>query len=99
MNPKFLNIINSSKPVLVDFYADWCMPCKEIPQVLKKVKKELNGGVKIVKVNVDKNPIIATNYKVRNLPTIIVFKEGNPQYTVEGVCEAEELKRILEKQF
>lgn len=99
MNPRFLNIINSSKPVLVDFYADWCMPCKQVPEVLKKVKQELQNNVKIVKVNVDKNPFIATKYKVRNLPTIIVFKNGAPQFTVEGVCKADELKEALKKQF
>jgi thioredoxin 1 len=66
---------------------------------LKKVKKELKKGIKIVKVNVDQNPFIATKYKVKNLPTIIVFKDGIPQYTVEGVCEVEELKKVLETQI
>lgn len=99
MNPRFLNVINSSKPVLVDFYADWCMPCKEVAPVLKKVKKELKKGIKIVKVNVDQNPFIATKYKVKNLPTIIVFKDGAPQCTVEGVFEVEELKKVLEAQI
>ena len=99
MNQKFLNIINSSKPVVVDFYADWCMPCKQILSELKKVKQDLNGGVKIVKVNVDRNPYIATRFKVRSLPTVIVFKEGTALHVVEGVFDAEELKKVLEKQF
>lgn len=94
MNPRFLQIINSSKPVLVDFYADWCLPCKQVPPVLKKVKEEL-GQVKIIKVDVDKNPFIASRYKVNNLPTLMVFKDGKPLWTGEGVFSAEELKAII----
>ncbi len=94
MNPRFLHIINSSKPVLVDFYADWCIPCKEVPSVLKKVKEELSG-VKIVKVDVDKNPFIASHFKINRIPTLIFFKEGKPLWTGEGVYSAEELKTIL----
>lgn len=94
MNPRFLQIINSSKPVLVDFYADWCIPCKQIPPVLKKVKEEL-GQVKIVKVDVDKNPFIASRYKVNNIPTLMIFKDGKPLWTGEGVYSADELKTII----
>lgn len=94
MNPRFLQIINSSKPVLVDFYADWCVPCKQMPPVLKKVKEEL-GQVKIVKVDVDKNPFIASRYKINNIPTLMIFKEGKPVWSGEGVFSAEELKTII----
>ncbi len=94
MNQRFLHIINSSNPVLVDFYADWCGPCKEVPPVLKKVKEELKG-VRIVKVNVDKNPFIASHYKVHRIPTLIVFMKGEPLWTGEGVFSVEELKSIL----
>ena len=98
MNPRFLNIIKSSKPVIVDFYADWCVPCREIPPVLNEVKRELKS-VKIVKVNVDKNPFIASSFKVQNLPTVMVFKDGIPQFTVEGVCGADELKSAVRDQL
>lgn len=94
MNPRFLQIINSSKPVLVDFYADWCIPCKELPPVLKKLKEEF-GQVKIIKVDVDKNPFIATHYKINTIPTLIFFKNGKPLWTGEGVYSAEELKTII----
>ena len=99
MNPRFQHIINSSKPVLVDFYADWCLPCKQVLPVLEQVKKELKQGVKIIKVNVDKNPFLATEFKVRNLPTVIVFKDGIPQISFEGVVQAEEIKEVIEKQI
>ncbi len=99
MNHRFQHIINSSKPVLVDFYADWCVPCKEVPPILKKVKSELKEHVRIVKVNVDRNPYIATRYKVQNLPTIMVLKKGALQWKTEGVCDAEEIKSVVQKQI
>ncbi len=95
MNGKFLNIINSDKPVLVDFYADWCGPCKEMPPILKDVKSELKENVRIIKVNVDKNPFIATKYQIRNIPTIIIFKHGEPCWKGVGLHQASELASIL----
>ncbi|MBW6536657.1 MAG: thioredoxin family protein [Mariniphaga sp.] len=94
MNQRFLHIIKSSKPVLVDFYADWCGPCKEVPSMLKKVKKEVKG-VRIVKVNVDNNPFIASRFNVNRLPTLIVFKNGEPIWTHEGIFCPEKLKSVL----
>jgi len=99
MNHRFQHIINSSKPVLVDFYADWCVPCRQIPSILKKVKSDLKEPIRIVKVNVDRNPYIATQYKVQNLPTVMVFKKGTPLWKTEGVCDAEEIKLVVQKQI
>ncbi len=99
MNPRFLQIINSSKPVLVDFYTDWCGPCKEMPPILKEVKKEFKAHVRIVKVNVDNNPFIASRFKVNSVPTIMVFKKGMPRWKSEGLCGAEELKAALKAQI
>lgn len=98
MNPRFLNIINTSNAVLVDFYAEWCIPCKDVTPVLKEVKKEMSH-VKIVKVDVDKNPFIATHYKINCLPTLIFFRKGKLLWTGEGVYDAEELKDILMHQL
>lgn len=95
MNTKFQSIINSKRPVVVDFYADWCEPCKRIPSILKEVKQDLREGIRIIKVNVDKNPFIATKYQIRSIPTIIIFKNGSPQWTGVGVCEASEIKKVI----
>ncbi|RIH64854.1 thioredoxin [Mariniphaga sediminis] len=98
MNHRFLHIINSTKPVLVDFYTDWCGPCKKMPSILKQVKEEIKG-LRIVKVNVDKNPAIASYFKVQRIPTLIMFKDGKPLWTGEGVFSADELKEILREQI
>ena len=95
MNAKFNNIINSNKPVLVDFYADWCVPCKQVPNILKEVKETFKDGIRIIKVNVDKYPIIATKYKIRNLPTVILFKDGVVKWTACGLISADEIKSTL----
>ncbi len=95
MNGRFLNIINSDTPVLVDFYADWCGPCKQMSPVLKEVKSELKENVRIIKVDVDKNPFIASKYQIRSVPTVIVFKNGEPQWKGVGVTPAIELKSVL----
>ncbi|MBT3384544.1 MAG: thioredoxin [Prolixibacteraceae bacterium] len=99
MNGRFQNIINSERPVLVDFYADWCGPCKQVPPILKKVKDDFKEQIRIIKVNVDKNPVIATKYNIRNIPTLIVFKSGIPQWTGSGVRHENEIKEIVRQQI
>lgn len=99
MTEKFQTIINSKRPVLVDFYADWCGPCKQMPPILKEVKAELKESVRIIKVNVDKNPVIATKYKIRSIPTTIIFRDGEPKWTGVGLKTATELKSILRQQI
>ncbi len=81
---------------MVDFYADWCGPCKQVPPILKQVKDEFKESVRIIKVNVDKNPFIATQYQIRSIPTLIIFKEGMPRWTGVGVRHASELKEIIQ---
>lgn len=95
MNGKFLNIINSEKPVLVDFYTDWCGPCKQMPPILKDVKSEMKESIRIIKVNVDKNPFIATQFQIRSVPTVMIFKNGKPCWTGVGLQTASELKSVL----
>ena len=95
MNPRFLNIINSKKTVVVDFYAEWCEPCKQVPSILKEVKSELRRNVKIVKVDVDKNPLIVSQFQVQSIPTVIVFKNGKPCWTGVGLHQAREIKSAL----
>jgi len=95
MNGRFLSIINSNKPVLVDFFADWCEPCKQMSPILKEVKLEFKDNIRIIKVNVDKNPVIATKYQIRSIPTVIVFKNGELQWKGTGLRPVTELKNIL----
>jgi len=95
MIAKFENIINSNQPIVVDFYADWCVPCKQMPPILKDVKDDLKENIRIIKVNVDKNPFIATKYKIRSIPTIMIFKNGKDIWKGQGVRPAQELKSVL----
>lgn len=95
MNGRFLSIINSDKPVLVDFFAEWCGPCKQMSPVLKEVKSELKDNVRIIKVDVDKNPMIATHYQINSIPTVIVFKKGQPLWKGAGLRMANELKSVI----
>jgi thioredoxin 1 len=94
-NERFQQIINSEKPVLVDFYTDWCVPCKQMVPVLKELKNDLKEAIKIIKVNVDKNPFIATQYKIQSIPTIMLFKCGDTLWTGIGVQTTNELKTVL----
>lgn len=99
MSAKFENIINSKRPVLVDFYADWCMPCKQLTPILKEVKNSLKDGVRIIKVNVDKNPMIASKYHIRNLPTMMVFKDGEAKWTGLGIRSVDEIRSVIQSQI
>jgi thioredoxin 1 len=85
MNRRFNRIVNSGRPVLVDFYADWCIPCRMMPPILKEVKEQFKEHVRIIKVNVDHYPEIATSCEVRNIPTVVVFQQGKIQWSGKGV--------------
>ncbi|WP_319227770.1 thioredoxin [Draconibacterium orientale] len=97
MIAKFKNIINCKRPVLVDFYADWCGPCKQMPAILKQVKAELKENIKIIKVDVDRNPNIASKYQIRSIPTLMLFKDGELKWSGMGVRPAHEVKSIVEQ--
>lgn len=99
MIDKFKNVINSNRPVLVDFYADWCGPCKQMPPILKQVKEAFREHVRIIKVNVDKNPGIASQYQIRSIPTLMLFKEGEAKWTGMGVRSVDELKALVKEQI
>ncbi|WP_347840671.1 thioredoxin [uncultured Draconibacterium sp.] len=94
---KFNSVINCNRPVLVDFYADWCGPCKQMPPILKQVKEELKEQVKIIKVDVDRNPNIASKYQIRSIPTLMLFINGELKWTGMGVRPAWEVKNIVEQ--
>jgi len=91
----FNDIINDNKPVLVDFYADWCQPCKMVAPILKQVKDEMGDKIKIIKINVDNNPVVASKYNIRSIPTLMLFKQGELKYSQAGVMPAQQIRNII----
>lgn len=97
MKSSFNDIINSNQPTLVDFHADWCGPCKMLAPILKEVKHELKDSIKIVKIDVDKNQVIASKYQVRGVPTMILFKNGNQLWRQSGVVQKNDIIGTLKQ--
>ena len=94
----FDTIIKSDKPVLIDFFATWCGPCKMLSPILKEVKDSLGDRISILKIDVDKNQQIASQYQVRGVPTMILFQNGKQLWRQSGVLNKEDIiKIILEK--
>ena len=91
----FLGTVQNESVVLVDFYADWCGPCKAIHPVLEELSNELDGKAVIAKVNVDEEPALAATFKIRSIPTMILFKDGEPVDIVVGLQPKPELWKRL----
>lgn len=91
----FTEIIHQDKPVLVDFFAEWCGPCKMMTPILKQVKDEVGDTASIIKIDVDKNPSTAHQYQIQGVPTLILFKNGKVIWRKSGVVQKNELLHVL----
>ena len=97
MNAKFNDIINGNDLVLVDFYADWCGPCKMMSPILDDVKKRVGDVASIIKIDVDKNQNAATAFQIQGVPTLILFKNGAVRWRQSGVVPASELEKVIKE--
>ncbi|MBK6338633.1 MAG: thioredoxin [Bacteroidetes bacterium] len=97
MISEFKSIINSEKPTLVDFYAEWCGPCKTMQPILKQLKTMVGDNAKIIKIDVDKNGQLSSFYQIQGVPTLILFKDGQIKWRQSGVVSAKDLEQIIKK--
>ncbi len=91
----FNQIIQSDKPVLVDFFATWCGPCQMLAPILKEIKANLGERISIIKIDVDKNQAVAAQYQVRGVPTMILFQNGKQLWRQSGVLSKEDLIKVI----
>lgn len=91
----FQEIIQSEKPVLVDFFATWCGPCKMMPSILTELKQKIGHRASIIKIDVDRNKKVAQQYQIQSVPTIMLFKNGKLVWRKSGVIPARELEKMI----
>lgn len=93
----FRTIVASEKPVLIDFYAEWCGPCKTLAPILKDVAKEMGDAAKVIKIDIDKNPVLAQKLGVRSVPTLMIYKEESLLWRQSGVVPKDQLLKALKE--
>lgn len=98
-NQTFSQIIKGETPVLVDFYTDWCGPCKMMVPILKKLKNRMGEQIQIIKIDAEKNPATAIRYHVKGVPTLILFQKGRILWQKSGVVQAEQLYSIIQSKI
>lgn len=91
------DVLGASKPVLVDFWAEWCGPCRQISPAIEELAKELGGNIEIVKLNIDENPGVPGKYGVRGIPTLMIFKNGQVAATKIGAMPKQKIKEWIEQ--
>lgn len=94
---EFNEIIKSEKPTLVDFYADWCGPCRMMTPIIEQTKKDLGSDATVLKINIDNNQEVARKYGIRSIPTLLIFKEGNVVWRQSGVPQKEMIVESVKK--
>ncbi len=92
----FSELIKGDTPVLVDFYADWCAPCKMMNPILKELKNKMGESIIIIKIDAEKNPAAAIKYQVRGVPSLLLFQQGHILWQQSGVVQANQLQQIIE---
>ena len=97
MSKSFKELVSSDKPTLVDFFAEWCGPCKMMSPILKEVKDELGEKIAIIKIDVDKNQSLASQYQVRGVPTLVLYNKGQQVWRQSGLVQKREILSIIQK--